>query len=500
MCDMRILIFIILSQLWMASITAVTVFTETFDTNTPPSGWHIAGSVGTGHTDPGTPKTNADFFKTENGYNYLRLTENALWNRAWAYYTAQPFRMMGTWSLDIEIRVGKTHDGTDTNIGADGITFVFADAATVQTGGVFDPAKVEGGYGQFQGAPRGGKPSVPVNNALGYHPGFRGYAFEFDHYDNGEPSTEYVHWVELDNWDHSGLGISLASDTEFYYNEGWVRARLEASGGILTLRYHWNGTAFENSHVMNTNSPLNPEASPLYDYWAYLGIASATGGQTAFHEIRYIKLEATAATLPVSMSSFNGEPVLGNQIRLQWITQTETNVLGYKIMRSRTPELSSAQELETFIQATNSSQTQVYSFVDSDALEPGIYYYWLQNLDLDGQNGIYGPVRVELLGSNPNPTPPVTLSTGINRIYPNPFNPDTTISYELESPQYTELRIFNTRGQLVRNLYSGNQNRGTHKVFWDGRDDQGRASASGSYIIVLKAGAQTFTGRMTLSK
>lgn len=497
---MRKLLLIYMSLLAWAALNAITVFTETFNTSTTPAGWHIAGTIGTGHTDPGTPKTNADFFKTENSYNYLRLTENTTWHRAWAYYTAQTFRMLGNWSLDMEIRVGKTHNGIETSIGADGLTFVFADAATVETDGVFDPDKVEGGYGQFQGAPRGGKPSVPTNGALGYHPGFRGYAFEFDHYDNEEISTEYVHWVELDNWDHSGLGLSLADDTEFYYNEGWVRARLEASNGILTFRYHWNGSVFENSHVMNANNPLNPDASPLSDYWAYLGVASATGGQTAFHEIRYIKLEASAATLPVTMSSFNGNVVMGNQIRLDWITQTETNVLGYRIYRSQTPELSSARQLDTFIAATNSSQSQAYSFVDSEAREPGIYYYWLQNLDLDGSSALFGPVQVELQAINLNPTPPASLTTGISRVYPNPFNPDTTINYELESPQYTELMIYNLRGQLVRNLFSGQQNRGSHKLLWDGRDEQGRAGASGSYILILKAGERSFSQRMVLSK
>ena len=497
---MRKLILIYISLLGWVTLTALTVFTETFNTNTAPACWHIAGTIGTGHTDPCTPKTNADFFKTENGYYYLRLTENATWHRAWAYYTAQTFRMLGNWSLDMEIRVGKTHNGIDTNIGADGITFVFADATTVETAGVFDPAKVVGGYGQFQGAPRGGKPSVPTNGALGYHPGFRGYAFEFDHYDNEEPSTEYVHWVELDNWDHSGLGISLADDTEFYYNEGWVRARLEASNGILTFRYHWNGSVFENSHVMNANNPLNPDASPLSDYWAYLGIASATGGQTAFHEIRYIKLEASASTLPVTMSSFNGNVVTGNQIRLQWTTQTETNVLGYRIYRSQTPELSHARQLDTFISAANSSQAQAYSFVDSEAREPGIYYYWLQNLDLDGSSALFGPVRVELQVINLNPSPPAFLTTGISRVYPNPFNPDTTISYELERPEFTELKIYNLRGQLVKNLYSGQQPRGSHKLLWDGRDEGGRASASGSYILILKAGERSYSQRMVLSK
>ncbi|MEF3694041.1 MAG: T9SS type A sorting domain-containing protein [Candidatus Cloacimonadota bacterium] len=497
---MRKIVFMSLGLLWLASLTALEVFTETFNTSSTPPGWHIAGTIGIGHTDPGTAKTNADFFKTENGYNYLRLTENSTWSRAWAYYTEQKFRMKGTWSLDLDIRLGKTHDGIETNIGADGLTLVFADAATVETAGVFDPAKVEGGYGQYQGAPRGGKPSIPTNGALGYHEGFRGYAFEFDHYDNEEISTEYIHWVELDNWDHSGLGLSLADDTEFYYNEGWVRARLEASNGILTFRYHWNGSTFENTHVLNTNNPLNPDAAPLYDYWAYLGIASATGGQTAFHEIRYIKLEATAATLPVTMSSFNGTVVMGNQIRLDWITQTETNVLGYRIYRGNEPDYSSARLLDTFIQATNSSQTQAYSFVDNEASEPGIYYYWLQNLDLDGQSEVFGPVRVELTGLNLNPAPPATLSTGISRVYPNPFNPDTTINYELESPQYTELMIYNLRGQLVRKLWSGQQNRGSHKLLWDGRDEQGRAGASGNYILILKAGERSFSQRMVLSK
>ncbi|MDD4310722.1 MAG: hypothetical protein PHO32_10100, partial [Candidatus Cloacimonetes bacterium] len=141
-----------------------------------PTGWSIAGSVSTSHILAGTAKTNANLFKNDGGANYLRLTENASYNRAWAYYTASKFDVMGKWKLTAEVRIGKTHNGSEITDGADGLCFVFLDPSTVETAGSFDASKVTGGYGEFEGAPRGGLPNTPVNGALGYHAGLKGFS------------------------------------------------------------------------------------------------------------------------------------------------------------------------------------------------------------------------------------------------------------------------------------------------------------------------------------
>mgnify|MGYP000442144917 CR=1 FL=1 len=74
--------------------------------------------------------------------------------------------------------------------------------------------------------------------------------------------------------------------------------------------------------------------------------------------------------------------------------------------------------------------------------------------------------------------------------YPNPFNVSTTISYQIPvgiSGSQVKLRIFNVSGQLVRTLVDGTSEPGAYWVTWDGRDDRGRAVASGVYFYRLEA-------------
>ncbi len=66
--------------------------------------------------------------------------------------------------------------------------------------------------------------------------------------------------------------------------------------------------------------------------------------------------------------------------------------------------------------------------------------------------------------------------------YPNPFNPETVIRYSLPAKSEVTVMIFNQGGQIIRNLISGVQNPGAHKIIWNGRNDHGAQVASGVYI------------------
>ncbi len=83
---------------------------------------------------------------------------------------------------------------------------------------------------------------------------------------------------------------------------------------------------------------------------------------------------------------------------------------------------------------------------------------------------------------------------------PNPFNPSTTISYELESAGQVDLQVFDLAGRLVRTLYSGSESSGPHEKVWMGRDQTGRIVATGVYFYRLRAGREVETRRMLLVK
>ncbi len=81
---------------------------------------------------------------------------------------------------------------------------------------------------------------------------------------------------------------------------------------------------------------------------------------------------------------------------------------------------------------------------------------------------------------------------------PNPFNPTTQIRYELPTEANVRLMVFNSLGQHVRTLVNATQAPGMYRLSWNGRDDQGREAASGSYMLTLRAGGTTIHQRVTL--
>jgi hypothetical protein len=84
--------------------------------------------------------------------------------------------------------------------------------------------------------------------------------------------------------------------------------------------------------------------------------------------------------------------------------------------------------------------------------------------------------------------------------YPNPFNLETTIPFNLPQDGMIKLRVFNIRGQQVRTLLSGFQEAGFKRVRWDGRDDDGIEVGSGIYFVRLEVGKQILVHRITLQK
>jgi hypothetical protein len=85
--------------------------------------------------------------------------------------------------------------------------------------------------------------------------------------------------------------------------------------------------------------------------------------------------------------------------------------------------------------------------------------------------------------------------------YPNPFNPMTTISYNLREQVSVTLTIYDVTGREVKRLVDGEvTNSGRYEKIWDGRDETGRAVASGVYFYRLEAGGFTQTRKMTLIK
>lgn len=94
-------------------------------------------------------------------------------------------------------------------------------------------------------------------------------------------------------------------------------------------------------------------------------------------------------------------------------------------------------------------------------------------------------------------------ATALGANYPNPFNPVTTIPFEIAPAQdgaTVRLEVLDLRGRVVRTLVTGSHEAGPHQAVFDGLDTTGRSLPSGSYLARLRVGATETSRMMTLVK
>ena len=96
--------------------------------------------------------------------------------------------------------------------------------------------------------------------------------------------------------------------------------------------------------------------------------------------------------------------------------------------------------------------------------------------------------------------PDIISFSGIRSIYPNPFNPLTTIDYEISMPADVKIEVYNNRGQLVRNFILGYKEQGSYKLTWEGEDNNGCLCSTGIYYIRMQAGKEIYIKKAVLLK
>ena len=124
----------------------------------------------------------------------------------------------------------------------------------------------------------------------------------------------------------------------------------------------------------------------------------------------------------------------------------------------------------------------------------------------DGQQqivtGLAADRRLNVRQGVPVAAPPAAAGRlQLHEPFPNPFNPATTLRYELPRAGRVELRIYDVAGRLVRELRTGGvEAAGRREATWDGRDDAGRIAAAGAYVARLSVGGEVLSRRLLLVK
>ncbi len=104
-----------------------------------------------------------------------------------------------------------------------------------------------------------------------------------------------------------------------------------------------------------------------------------------------------------------------------------------------------------------------------------------------------------LVGNEDN-TVIAEAKAGINKVYPNPFNPTTTIDLSIVKSGKVKVDIYNVRGQKVSTLLNGELSAGNHKLTWNGKNDLGNTVTSGVYFLKMQTGNQESVRKLLLMK
>jgi len=111
------------------------------------------------------------------------------------------------------------------------------------------------------------------------------------------------------------------------------------------------------------------------------------------------------------------------------------------------------------------------------------------------------PVSIQFIATQElSDSPQICMTEYMLMAHPNPFNPSTTIEYQLPTRGLVRLGIYNLRGRLVGDLVQEIKNAGGHNVEWDGRDQAGAPVASGVYFARMEFKGQITTQKLVVAR
>lgn len=255
-------------------------------------------------------------------------------------------------------------------------------------------------------------------------------------------------------WSGSDLSINVVGDEGFTPEVDGM-----TEGAALRFRI-WDqsaGATYGATAVYQTAPGPPYRDDGIYGHGALYDVASVT----------------TDAALPVELTNLRVFAD-GSDLVLRWATASETNNAGFEVQRRRADVPSSTFTPVTFVPGRGTTtQAQTYT-VRLAHRAPGTYALRLRQIDFDGTDAL-SPVVVATL---------LTPATG--RVYPNPFNPQTTFTFSVPTTQPVRVTAYDVHGRHVATLHDGVLSGGQrHAVAFN-------ASALAGGLYILRAEGSTF--------
>jgi hypothetical protein len=285
--------------------------------------------------------------------------------------------------------------------------------------------------------------------------------------------------------------LDLGYTTPFVVSDNtWYRLILSVNNGS-SFKAYINGNFVFNHNVRPVDDTRYSLASVLHLFGdddgddGLIDVAEVAIWDYALSESEILALGTPGTALPVELVSFTAAPSSGD-VLLSWETATEVNNSGFSIERkNQSAEWKSVGFIPGY---GTSADRHNYSFVDKTN-NAGKYTYRLKQIDHNGQYSYSKEVEVVV-----NPS-----EFKLYNNYPNPFNPATTISYNLSADAVVSLKIYNSIGELVTELFKGTQAVGYYELQFNSNIN-GTNLSSGIYFAELKTNENVQRIKMMLNK
>ena len=268
------------------------------------------------------------------------------------------------------------------------------------------------------------------------------------------------------------VGESFSHDMEA--NRGWTvgDANDDASTGI------WVRV-----------DPVGTDAQPEDDHSAAGAHCWVTGQHSAGETIGYNDVDGGATTLFSPVYDLTGATDVSFSY-WRWFSNDQGSNPGedYWDVAISNDAGATWTELEHTLVSSNAWESQAFDLFDHFAAAGQVRLRFVASDTINGSIVEAGVDDFSIAGvfdaTGGDELPAFQVS--LERPFPNPFNPKTTVRFKLAEPSFTTLGVYDARGRLVRSLLATRMPAGDHGVTWNGLDALGRPAASGAYFIRLK--------------
>jgi hypothetical protein len=303
----------------------------------------------------------------------------------------------------------------------------------------------------------------------------------------GLPSTKVGSTVTMNctdmaknTWNYvslTGIGVNILATETFHL------VMRNTSGGIFSLR-------------KSTSSISNNSSNDLGIGWAALTDRDWRMRAVVSNKAAVTTSGLIDTSLPVELAFFNAGTSKGQMV-LKWATESETENQGFKIERRKNGtdewKLIADHTKDPSLQGQGSTSARTdYIYFDKTAKPGLIYDYRLTDIPY---TAAYKPNSIVLED--------IEYRIGkftLHENYPNPFNPATTISYELADHSDVQIKIVDVKGRAIQSWSHESQEMGYHEMTWAGVDQSGRPVSAGLYLLSVQAGNNLQTRKLLLLK